>query len=276
MTLTTIIVTFHNYCLVLAGSGASSCSARSSVVLFPFSSGRFGPDAGRGMAADSDIDREIRRTFAMVSEALAKATHALLDGDTDAGRDVVRNDRVVDALTRSVEQRAWERLESPRLDPGTVRYLVGVLLILPELERSADLAEHVAQRAVTSLGMQMTPLSRGIVQRMTEVALDMWRIAADAYDDRVSRSGSVDEADEEMDILHERLTSEIASGDMPSAVAAQVALVARFYERMGDHAVNLTRRIDHMTPGAESSQATVAPSRSLRRRRAEQSGEGRS
>jgi len=43
---------------------------------------------------------------------------------------------------------------------------VGVLLIVPELERSGDLAEHIAQRAVTNLGSKMSPLSRGIIQRM--------------------------------------------------------------------------------------------------------------
>jgi phosphate transport system protein len=207
------------------------------------------------MQVSDDIDREVRQIFAMVSEALAKATAALLEGNTDAGRDVVANDQLVDDLTHSVQRRVWERLDSPDLDPGSIRYLVSVLLILPELERSADLAEHIAQRAVASIGLQMTPLSRGIVQRMTEVAVHMWRMAADAYADREARSRTLDEADEEMDILHDRLSGEIAAGAMPSALAAEVALLARFYERLGDHAVNLTRRIDHLEavqPGGAS------------------------
>jgi len=133
----------------------------------------------------------------------------------------------------------------PRSPPSaTIRHLVGVLLILPELERSGDLAEHIAQRAVTSLGAQMSPLSRGIVQRMAEVALEMWRDAADAYVDRSAQAGALAEADEEIDILHERLTREIAAEAMPTAIGAQVTLLARFYERLGDHAVNLARRVE--------------------------------
>ena len=127
---------------------------------------------------------------------------------------------------------------------AALRHLVGVLLILPELERSGDLAEHIAQRAVTNLGVEMSPLSRGIVQRMAEVALEMWRDAADAYGDRSSRATSLAEDDEEIDILHDRLTREIAAETMPTAISAQVTLVARFYERLGDHAVNLARRIE--------------------------------
>jgi phosphate transport system protein len=121
---------------------------------------------------------------------------------------------------------------------------VGVLHILPELERSGDLAEHIAQRAVTNLGAEMSPLSRGIVQRMAEVALEMWREAADAYGDRSARAVSLAEDDEEIDILHERLTREIAAETMPTAIGAQVTLLARFYERLGDHAVNLARRVE--------------------------------
>jgi phosphate transport system protein len=119
-----------------------------------------------------------------------------------------------------------------------------VLLILPELERSADLAEHIAQRALTGLGAEMTPSSRGTIQRMSEVAITMWNQAARAYTEGLAHFDELDEADDEMDVLHERLTNEVARGAMDAAVAAQVTLLSRFYERLGDHAVNLGRRID--------------------------------
>jgi phosphate uptake regulator len=47
-----------------------------------------------------------------------------------------------------------------------------------------------------------------------------------------------------MDVLHANLTSEVEAEGMSIAVASQVTLLARFYERLGDHAVNLTRRIE--------------------------------
>ena len=96
---------------------------------------------------------------------------------------------------------------------------------------------------MSNLGAEMSPSSRGIVQRMTEVALEMWRTAADAYADRTAQGVALDEDDEEMDLLHQRLTREISAEAMPTPVAAQLTLVARFYERLGDHAVNLAHRI---------------------------------
>jgi phosphate transport system protein len=190
------------------------------------------------------IQAKMMQLFALVSEALAGATDALLSMDPSKGLDVVEGDQSVDELTAEVELIVWRQIDDEATTSSSLRHLVGTLLILPELERSGDLAEHIAQRAVTNLGAEMSPLSRGIVQRMAEVALGMWRDAADAYADRSARSLELHEDDEEIDILHERLTKEIAGETMPTAIGAQVTLLARFYERLGDHAVNLARRVE--------------------------------
>jgi phosphate transport system protein len=192
----------------------------------------------------ASVDHKVIQLFALVSEALAKATHALLNGEPLLGQSVIDGDQDVDALTAEVELLIWDELQERPVQGDELRYLVGLLLIIPELERSADLAEHVAQRAVDHLGASMSPRSRGIVQLMTEVANEMWQEAADAFGERDRISKRLDEADEEMDTLHERLTHEVAAEEMSVTIAAQVTLLARFYERLGDHAVNLARRIE--------------------------------
>ena len=199
--------------------------------------------AGGGGEIDG-IEARMVQLFALVSEALAGATDALLSNDVATGLQVVEGDQAIDDLTAEVELLVWEQLGNASLSPSELRHLVGVLLIVPELERSGDLAEHIAQRAASNLGAAMSPLSRGIVQRMAEVALEMWRAAADAYGDRAANAASLSEDDEEIDILHDRLTGEVAAGAMPTSIGAQVTLLARFYERIGDHAVNLARRIE--------------------------------
>jgi phosphate transport system protein len=190
------------------------------------------------------VESRMMQVFALVSEALAGATDALLSIDPAKGTAVVEGDQLVDDLTADVELMVWRQIDDVATPPSALRHLVGTLLILPELERSGDLAEHIAQRAVVNLGAEMSPLSRGIVQRMAEVALGMWRDAADAYADRSARSHALHEDDEEIDILHDRLTKEIAAETMPTAIGAQVTLLARFYERLGDHAVNLARKVE--------------------------------
>jgi phosphate transport system protein len=199
----------------------------------------------------SSLDREVAHLFSLVSEALAGATDALLAAEPDAASRVVAADESVDALTAQLSTRIWEDFD--RLAPANdeLRHLVGLLAVLPELERSADLAAHIAQRGVTNLGPTMSPVSRGIVQRMSDVALEMWREVTTSYVSRTAAGIALDEDDEELDILLERLTNEVAASAMPAQVAAQVTLLGRFYERLGDHAVNLARRIE-LLPGVGS------------------------
>jgi phosphate transport system protein len=199
--------------------------------------------------AGSPLDTQVAQLFSLVSEAIAGATDALLSGEAVEGSRVVAADESIDQLTRQLSAAIWEDFD--RLAPASadLRRLVGLLLVLPDLERSADLAAHIAQRAVTHLGPNMSPLSRGIVQRMSEVALEMWREAANSYVLRATVGAALDEADEELDILLGRLTREVASSAMPPPVAAQVTLLGRFYERLGDHAVNLARRLEVLPGG---------------------------
>ncbi len=122
--------------------------------------------------------------------------------------------------------------------------------MLPDLERNGDLAEHIARRAARGLGGELSARSRGLIQRMGEVAIHMGRATADAYAERLPLSTSaVDTLDDEMDDLHVSLTMEVVAGTMPLPVAVELAMVARFYERFGDHAVNLARRMAALVGG---------------------------
>jgi phosphate transport system protein len=75
----------------------------------------------------------------------------------------------------------------------------------------------------------------------------MWRQAADSWYRR-DRSGAavLDQRDTEMDELHASLIAELASGQMALPVTMEMTLVARFYERLGDHAVNIARRVIYL------------------------------
>jgi phosphate transport system protein len=209
------------------------------------------PDGDDVVETIERIDREVVRLFALVGEGVAGATHSLLAGDREAARTLAESDEVIDTLYREVEQLAQRQLAERATGPEELHYLITVLRMLPELERSGDLAEHVSRRAVRGLGTELSPRARGLVEKMGEVASEMWRATADAYADRAPEvAEQVEELDDEVDELHVALTAEIASGSMPLPVAIEAALVARFYERFGDHAVNLARRITALSERA--------------------------
>ena len=197
------------------------------------------------------IDEKVSRLFALVGEGLQAATEAFLTSDREAARNLVDRDKeVVDSLYNDIEQLVQRQffLQSPMAQD--LRFLITVLRIVPELERSADLAEHIAQRAARGLSGELTPRIRGLVEQMGRAGAAMWRDAADAYAEREpSIADKLKEDDDELDELHVSITAELVSGKLTVPVALEMALVARFYERLGDHAVNIAQRIRYMAIG---------------------------
>jgi phosphate transport system protein len=191
-----------------------------------------------------ELRMQIVQVFALVGEAIAGATHALLANDRELAKRIVDQDVVVDNLIDTMITTAETRLlTQASLDLEARQTLLTLLRILPDVERNGDLAEHIARRAARGLGNEMSPRSRGLVERMGEVASKIWREATDIIiDDRLESVGAIEDIDDELDDLHVSLTAELTSGSMALPVAVELALLARFYERFGDHCVNLARR----------------------------------
>jgi len=197
-----------------------------------------------------DIDAQVIRLFALVTESVAAATDTLLDGDTEAAREISERDRLVDELEAELEQLAERELLTQTPMAGDMRFLVSVLRVVPELERSADLAEHIAQRGATGLALRLTPVVRGLLEQMGGICSNMWRRAADAWVERDATAHSdLDSADDQLDMLQERLVAELEKADVSLPDALQTTLLARFYERLGDHAVHISERVGYLADG---------------------------
>ena len=210
------------------------------------------PDARRHPVAPvlAEVDRIFVQVFALVGEAIAGATHALLAGDREAAKLLVQRDEVVDPLISQISGLVQRELVEGDATRDQRRELVAILRMLPDLDRNGDLAEHIARRAARGLGVEMSARSRGLVERMGEVAATIWSSTADAFAERsVTGANIVDDLDDELDDLHVTLTAELVAGTMPLPVAIELAMVARFYERFGDHAVNLARRMAALVGG---------------------------
>ena len=183
--------------------------------------------------------------FALVHEAVAAATDIFLGADRDAARLLVQRDQVIDALHDRAERSVINALKHlSGLDPDEVDRLTLILQILPELERSGDLAEHIASHAVQGLARWLTPRARNLVEQMGSLGAQMWELAADAFvKDDDSLIGVLRARDDEIDDLHVCLTAELAASGVAVPVAIEMALVARYFERLGDHAYNVVRRM---------------------------------
>jgi phosphate transport system protein len=196
------------------------------------------------------IEQQVRQLFALVSEGVAGATDALLTGDRQAARDLVARDELMDALYVDIEDVVQRQIALQAPMANDLRFLLSVLRIVPELERSGDLAEHIAQRAARGITGELTPRLRGLIEQMGRVGVKLWQETAHVFEIREADAAKrLRELDDELDDLHVSFIAELATGKVSVPVAIELALVGRFYERLGDHAVNIAARVHYLATG---------------------------
>ena len=193
------------------------------------------------------IEAKVIELFGMVAEDLAQATYALLSGDDEAVKLLAERELTIEALYSEIEKVVNREIALQAPVASDLRFLLSVLRIVPELERSHHLVMHIASRANRILSEDLSPRSRGLVERMGDLVSAMWRQAADSWYQRDRSVAAVlEERDHEMDELHASLIAELASGQMTIPVTMEMTLVARFYERLGDRAVNIAHRVVYL------------------------------
>src|SRR5437764_10362797 len=171
------------------------------------------------------IEAKIIELFAMVAEDLPAATQALLSGNSEAAEELAERDQVIDALYTETDELVSREILLQAPVASDLRFLLSVLRIVPELERSGDLAEHIASRAARGLGSELTPAVRGLVERMGNLGVSMWRAAADAYADRDGTAAArIDELDDELDALHDEMAALLEGGELQVKPAPEMAL----------------------------------------------------
>ena len=95
----------------------------------------------------------------------------------------------------------------------------------------------------------LPPSAIAAVCGMGEIATDLWRRAATAFVERRAEcADGLDRRDDDLDSLVAGLGSSL-SGDVPREAVIDLALLGRFYERLGDHAVHLARNIRFLITG---------------------------
>ncbi len=190
------------------------------------------------------IVKAIFELYALVGDAFTGSTEALLYGDRMIAEKLIERDQLVDQLYKELDQELADRLSRTPLSSDEISYLVGLMKIIPELERSGDLAEHIAQKSLLGLEPEMSPRLRGIINQMSATAGEMWRRSAEAFlNSNKSAHKVIDALDDEIDELNLAYYTELASSCKEIVPAIELSLVGRFYERFADHAVNLARSV---------------------------------
>lgn len=201
-----------------------------------------------------DLDNRVLRLGAMVCETIPRGTEILLAGDLTGAQAVIDADDEVDLLTVEIEDSCWTIMVRQAPMAGELRHLITVSKMVQELERSADLMVNIAKAARRMYGSPMSPRIRGLIASMSIEANKLMRLAIDAFADKdPSLASALRDIDDTLDQYNRDMVEAIfeahGAEQIDLAAAVQLALVARYYERIGDHAVNIGERVSYMITG---------------------------
>ncbi len=201
-----------------------------------------------------EIRVELIRMAGLVIEAIPRCTEALLSSDLVTAQEIIDADDVLDEASLALEHHCHQLLALQQPMAGDLRSIMAALTINYEVERSGDLVENIAKAMRRMYGTDFGPRLRGVITQMSEEATRLMRFAVDAYADGNSGlAAALDDIDDRLDRLNHQCLAMIVGeegremGDLVSGV--QLALIARYYERIGDHAVNIGERVRYMVDG---------------------------
>ncbi len=213
-----------------------------------------------------ELRSRVARLGATVVELIPRVTDILLEQDLEGAEYVLRGDPEIDLRATEIEERALTLLALQAPVARDLRHVASVLKLAPEIERSADLCCNICKAARRIYGHDLDPKLRGLIQKMSVQANQEFKEVVEAYvanDDL--RAAALTDMDGFLDDLHRQFIAQIfeshAAGTIDLQVAVQLAVVARFYERLGDHAVNIGQRVTYIATGTLTDHEAAARTR---------------
>jgi phosphate transport system protein len=209
-------------------------------------------------AFDDDIDRLralISQMGGLAEHAIAESMRCLVERDLDDAKQVIEDDRKIDALEFETERRAVQLIALRAPMAGDLRDVVAALKISGVVERIGDYAKNIAKRVrlMDNLG-KIEPLS--LLPEMARIAATMVHDVLDAFIARDAEAAErVIERDKALDDFYDSVFRTLLTHMMenPNTIgqSAHLLFVAKNIERIGDHATNIAEMVYYAATGQQ-------------------------
>jgi phosphate transport system protein len=216
---------------------------------------------------DEDLAELTGKTVAMgglVERQLVGAIEAMVERNSAAAEQVVKDDERIDELEEQIDQLVVRLLAIRQPMAIDLRVIAMALKISNDLERMGDYATNIAKRVKRiNVHEQLKPMIT--IPLMAEICRGMVKDVLDAYierdDDKALDVWRRDpEVDEYYNQLFRELLTYILEDPKLTGVCIDLMFVAKNLERIGDHATNIAEKIHYMVHGDQlHRQRSAAP-----------------
>ena len=196
------------------------------------------------------LDEMLIRLASRVSEIVVPTTHAFLEADKHRATELIARDAAVARDCVALEDACYLLIARESPVAGDLRRCVAVLRSVADVQRSSSLLRHVAESLTWVHPPSMGADIRDLVDRLGEVAADIFSRAIESWRQHDGLAANeLDDADDQADLLQKELLAELYTGIQSVEDAVSLALIARYYERVADHGVELARQVTYFLTG---------------------------
>ena len=188
------------------------------------------------------LNRELIEMGAMCERSLKIIAEELLSGDMTHNEEVIHAESEIDQKERDIEQLCLKLLLQQQPVAGDLRQISAALKMITDMERIGDQTQDIAE--ILNYGTLGALYHDHVLVQMAKAAMQMVTGSVDAY---VRNDAALAEAvmrqDDEVDRLflreREELIAIIAADPQSGEIALDQMMIAKYFERIGDHAVNI-------------------------------------
>ena len=198
-----------------------------------------------------DLRQDVLKMGIFAQEAIYKSIESLKNRDGELAKSVIEHDTQIDRLELVIDEKCIDLIALHQPLAQDLRFITVGMKLNSELERIADIAVDIAQRVLEIVDK---PLLKPLVDipKLTVIAQNMVKMAVDSFingDVELAKKAIL--TDGEADNLRNAITRELIEDymakDASTALrAVQLLLIARFLERICDHATNIAEDVIYM------------------------------
>lgn len=186
---------------------------------------------------------EVLMMSSLAERGLMRAGEGLFSRSADACKIVIADDAEIDSLEKSIDDSGVEIMARFHPMAKDLREVVSAMKVGSNLERVADQAVSIARRARRLNSHPLLPETAALAP-MFRTALDIFRSSMRSFADRdEAMARGLKQRDRELDAMHheviDRLTQRMAEDSARVESYLDLIFIARFIERIGDHATNI-------------------------------------
>ena len=198
------------------------------------------------------LNRKMIEMGAECESIIALSAKSLLEGNVQDARKAKEQGYRIDQMEREIESICLKLLLQQQPVAKDLRVISAALKMITDMERIGDQAEDIAE-IIAFLGGRTGEECRDI-RVMAEATIKMVTESIDAYVKQdITLAKAVSDYDDVVDDAFGRvkqtLISMISENNADGEYAVDLLMIAKYFERIGDHAVNIAEWVEFSVTG---------------------------